>query len=177
MTKMTQIHFFALFGLPVDFQIDKTALKDALLSLQKQHHPDRSDASQDSLQQAALINHAYQILAHDDSRAAYLLELAGHAPDLSQSIDDWDFLDEMMDLRIALDNANSPDSLYPISQAVQKISQAQTEQFVKAYHAQHWEAADDATRKLQFLGKLLVDIDNKINQTLSQDSHDDDLYV
>lgn len=173
---MNKANFFGLFGLPIAFDIDKNALKSALLSLQKQHHPDRVDANKASTNQASLINHAYQVLSHADSRAAYLLELSGQAVDLSQSINDWDFLDEMMDLRIRLDTTDDKTVLEQISSQVHALSQEQSTRFMQNYQNQAWAEAIDATRKLQFLGKLLVDIDAKVTKLLSQ-SHDDDLYV
>ncbi len=172
---MNKANFFGLFGLPIAFDIDKNALKSALLSLQKQHHPDR-DANKASTNQASLINHAYQVLSHADSRAAYLLELSGQAVDLSQSINDWDFLDEMMDLRICLDTTDDKMVLDQISNQVHALSQEQSTRFMQNYQNHTWAEAIDATRKLQFLSKLLVDIDAKVTKLLSQ-GHDDDLYV
>ena len=174
---MSEANFFGLFGLPIEFDIDKNALKSALLSLQKQHHPDRVDANKTSTNQASLINHAYQILFHDDSRAAYMLELSDQTVDLSQSIDDWDFLDEMMDLRIRLDATSDRTALDQISSQVQALSKDQAARFVQNYQNQAWAEAMDATRKLQFLGKLLVDVDAKVTDSLSQSNDDDDLYV
>lgn len=172
---MNKANFFGLFGLPIAFDIDKNALKSALLSLQKQHHPDR-DANKASTNQASLINHAYQVLSHADSRAAYLLELSGQAVDLSQSINDRDFLDEMMDLRIRLDTTDDKMVLDQISNQVHALSQEQSTRFMQNYQNHTWAEAIDATRKLQFLSKLLVDIDAKVTKLLSQ-GHDDDLYV
>ena len=75
---MSDNHFFALFGVPVSFRIDQAQLKNSLLELQKQHHPDRATGEAHAVSQnASLINHAYNILSRDDSRAAYLLSLNG----------------------------------------------------------------------------------------------------
>ena len=105
-----------------------------------------------------------------------MLELSGQAVDLSQSINDWDFLDEMMDLRIRLDTTDDKMVLDQISNQVHALSQEQSTRFMQNYQNHTWAEAIDATRKLQFLSKLLVDIDAKVTKLLSQ-GHDDDLYV
>lgn len=86
------------------------------------------------------------------------------------------FLDEMMDLRIRLDTTDDKTVLEQTSSQVHALSQEQSTRFMQNYQNQAWAEAIDATRKLQFLGKLLVDIDAKVTKLLSQ-SHDDDLYV
>lgn len=173
---MNQSQFFELFALPTTFEIDKIKLKDAFLNLQKQHHPDLSDAKQASTYQSSLINHAYQVLLHDDSRAAHLLELAGQTVDLSKSIDDWDFLDRMMDLRIQLEDENNQCSLSTVLAQVDTLSQAQAEKFTQAYNQKQWDDALDSVKKLQFLEKLKLDIDDRI-RTSTLTTNDDDLYV
>ncbi len=180
MSGQSDNHFFALFGLPVSFSIDKSALKTALLALQKQHHPDRMAGETTQVNQnAALINHAYDILAADDSRAAYLLEMIGQDTDLDKSIDDWDFLGEMMDIRITLDELSDIDKLQKLASHVQSVSDQNAAQFISAYNAKNYPAAQDAVRKLKFLAKLLNDAHAKINQSLikQSDDNDDDLYV
>lgn len=175
---MMDNHFFALFGLPVQFEIDKKILKDKLLELQKQHHPDRQDdASTHAQKQAELINHAYEILHQDDTRAAYLLELSGQALDLNQSISDWDFLDEMMELRISLDELQESSALNALINDVQQRIDEQAKMFANHYAQQHWQAAKDDAKKLQFLSKLQQDIHAKNSQSLASNDGDDDLYV
>ncbi|VEG13185.1 Fe-S protein assembly co-chaperone HscB [Moraxella cuniculi] len=174
---MSDAHFFALFGLPVDFNIDKQALKQAHLALQKQHHPDRNTANHGSNQQASLINHAYQTLLADDSRADYLLQLSGVVVDASESIADWEFLDSMMQLRIELDDTSDNGKLAQIAQQVGLINQAQAQRFIEAYGNQNWSQAIDASKKLQFTARLLDDIANKTSENLAKDNTDDELYV
>ncbi|OOS23643.1 Fe-S protein assembly co-chaperone HscB [Moraxella pluranimalium] len=171
-------HFFALFGLPISFRIDETLLKARLLELQKTHHPDRQDGDSIAItQNASLINHAYDTLKRDDSRAAYLLSLNGEDIDLDKSISDWDFLGEMMEVRIALDDTDDKASLDKMANEVSQTSQALADGFDDAYQAQNWTTARDLAQKLQFVGKLHDDIIAKLSESLHQNNDDDDLYV
>ena len=175
---MNENHFFALFGLPISFRIDADQLKAGLLDLQKTHHPDRQDGDSIAItQNASLINHAYDTLKRDDSRAAYLLSLNGEDIDLDKSISDWDFLGEMMEIRIALDDTDDKASLDKMANEVSQTSQALADGFDHAYQAQDWISARDLAQKLQFVGKLHDDIIAKISEILQHHTDDDDLYV
>ncbi|OOS26411.1 Fe-S protein assembly co-chaperone HscB [Moraxella porci DSM 25326] len=175
---MNENHFFALFGLPISFRIDADQLKARLLDLQKTHHPDRQDGDSIAItQNASLINHAYDTLKRDDSRAAYLLSLNGEDIDLDKSISDWDFLGEMMEIRITLDDTDDKASLNQMADEITQTSQALADGFDHAYQAQDWISARDLAQKLQFVGKLHDDIIAKISEILQHHTDDDDLYV
>ncbi len=175
---MNENHFFALFGLPISFRIDADQLKARLLDLQKTHHPDRQDGDSIAItQNASLINHAYDTLKRDDSRAAYLLSLNGEDIDLDKSISDWDFLGEMMEIRIALDDTDDKTALNQMADEITQTSQALADGFDHAYQTQDWTSARDLAQKLQFVGKLHDDIIAKISEILQHHTDDDDLYV
>lgn len=175
---MNENHFFALFGLPISFRIDADQLKARLPDLQKTHHPDRQDGDSIAItQNASLINHAYDTLKRDDSRAAYLLSLNGEDIDLDKSISDWDFLGEMMEIRITLDDTDDKASLNQMADEITQTAQALADGFDHAYQAQDWISARDLAQKLQFVGKLHDDIIAKISEILQHHTDDDDLYV
>lgn len=168
-------NFFTLFDLPVAFDIDKDALKKSLLTLQKIHHPDQAQSA--PTQMASLINHAYDSLYHDDKRAAHLLELAGVQCDLNASINDWDFLDEMMEFRIALDDLNNQDELSELLQAINSQKSDYNTAFNISYQAKDWQNAEVNAQKIQFLEKLAIDVQHKLTDSLNTNGDDDDLYV
>jgi molecular chaperone HscB len=99
---------FELFGLPQSFAVDRRQLDSRYRELQRTMHPDRfvnagDQARRLSMQQAARINEAYQVLKDPLLRGRYLLELAGH--DFSEqphTTSDAAFLMEQMELREAL---------------------------------------------------------------------------
>ncbi len=168
-------NFFELFGLPVAFEIDKNTLKKSLLALQKQYHPDQASSDTIPTQMASLINHAFDTLNRDDTRASHLLSLAGVTCDLNASINDWDFLDEMLEYRMALDDTNNSEDLNQILADINAKKSAFNAKFSSSYHSQDWQKAISHAQKIQFLEKLTIDVEHKLTENLN--TPDDDLYV
>lgn len=170
--------FFGLFGLPVDFDIDKTALKAAFLQLQKQHHPDNSDEKLVAEQNTALINHAYTTLNRDDSRAVYLLEMRDVSFDSDKSIADESFLMQMMAHRMDLEDAVIQNDLLAIKQISSEVSTLMAniaDEFHQDYQRGDWPSAQTQAQKLKFLANLQDDVLEQLHRT--PDETDDDLYV
>lgn len=171
-----QNHFFALFGLPADFLIDKTTLKNRFLQLQKQHHPDNNQMI-DAEKNASLINQAYNTLLADDSRAIYILNLMGVEVDMSASIDDEAFLDDMMQIRMDLEDTENSDELLTLKQTVADKLTEFCQDFYHVYHQKNWQVAIQIAQKLKFLSNLQKSIVAKLTKLHQQDEADDDLYV
>ena len=182
-------NFFALFEQPVQFDVVQDSLDQRLRLLQKRYHPDNvaknadnfAKAKQQSERASALINQGYQTLSLPDSRASYLLDIAGQAQNLEHSIADLDFLEDAMEMRIELDDAiQTKDgvALQQLHPQVTKRLQAQSNRFATAYDSRTWQEAIDATQKLKFLVKLNADITMGLDDIASA-AHidDDDLYV
>ena len=186
-------NFFALFEQPVQFAVNKEHLDQQLRLLQKRYHPDNlsvandknaadsAQAKQQSEQASALINQAYQTLSVPDSRASYLLDIAGQAQNLEHSIADLDFLEDAMQMRIDLDEAIEDKELIALQQLHPQITERlakQSERFNTAYQSQDWQTAIDATQKLKFLVKLDADVTTGLDEVASAEHlYDDDLYV
>ena len=183
-------NFFALFEQPIQFKMAQNELDQRLRYLQKQYHPDNVEKSmlqdnadvakaiQQAEQASALINQAYQTLSHLDSRASYLLDIAGQAETLENSIADLDFLEDAMQLRIDLDDAIDDKDNAMLGHLQPQIAQRlqnQSERFDTAYTSQDWKNAIDATQKLKFLVKLNADITIAIDDVAKSDQTDDDL--
>ena len=186
-------NFFALFEQPVQFAVNQERLDQQLRLLQKRYHPDNlsvandknaadsAQAKQQSEQASALINQAYQTLSVPDSRASYLLDIAGQAQNLEHSIADLDFLEDAMQMRIDLDEAIEAKELTALQQLHPQITERlakQSERFNTAYQSQDWQTAIDATQKLKFLVKLDADVTTGLDEVASAEHlDDDDLYV
>lgn len=180
-------NFFALFEQPVQFDLSQRALDQRLRLLQKRYHPDNiaksntSDHLQQSGQASAVINQAYQTLSHPDSRAAYLLDMAGQAQTLEHSIADLEFLDDAMQLRIDLETAiedKERSSLQQLHPQITSRLEKQSTRFKEAYQQEQWQTAIDATQKLKFLVKLNADITIALDELANaEQADDDDLYV
>ena len=185
-------NFFALFEQPVQFAVNQERLDQQLRLLQKRYHPDNlvadtknaadsAQAKQQSEQASALINQAYQTLRDPDSRASYLLDIAGQAQNLEHSIADLDFLEDAMQMRMDLDDAIEGKELAVLKQLNPQITvrlNKQSERFDSAYQSQDWQTAIDATQKLKFLVKLDADVTTGLDEVASAEHlNDDDLYV
>ena len=185
-------NFFALFEQPVQFAVNQERLDQQLRLLQKRYHPDNlvadsknvadsAQAKQQSEQASALINQAYQTLRDPDSRASYLLDIAGQAQNLEHSIADLDFLEDAMQMRMDLDDAIEGKELAVLKQLNPQITvrlNKQSERFDSAYQSQDWQTAIDATQKLKFLVKLDADVTPGLDEVASAEHlDDDDLYV
>ena len=185
-------NFFALFEQPVQFAVNQERLDQQLRLLQKRYHPDNlvadsknvadsAQAKQQSEQASALINQAYQTLRDPDSRASYLLDIAGQAQNLEHSIADLDFLEDAMQMRMDLDDAIEGKELAVLKQLNPQITvrlNKQSERFDSAYQSQDWQTAIDATQKLKFLVKLDADVTTGVDEVASAEHlNDDDLYV
>ena len=182
-------NFFALFEQPVQFEVAQDSLDQRLRLLQKRYHPDNvaknvadtAKAQQQSEQASALINQGYQTLSAPDSRASYLLDMAGQAQNLEHSIADLDFLEDAMEMRMDLDDAIGDKDVATLKQLHPQITERLAKQsisFKSAYESQDWETAIDATQKLKFLVNLDADVVTALDG-ISADTHldDDDLYV
>ena len=193
MTDITQEaqfdNFFALFEQPVQFEVNQESLDQHLRLLQKRYHPDNvaknltdtAQAQQQSEQASALINQAYQSLSAPDSRASYLLDMAGQAQNIEHSIANLDFLEDAMQMRMDLDDAIEGKDRATLQQLHPQITErltTQSKRFNDAYQNQDWQTAIDATQKLKFLVKLNADVTTGLDEVAtSEHSDDDDLYV
>jgi len=103
-------NYFELFALPISFEIELSSLSERYQDLQRSVHPDKFTNATDrerrlSMQQASMINEAYQALKDPLKRAQYILSLNNiDANSESNTVMDTAFLMEQMELREALDD-------------------------------------------------------------------------
>lgn len=163
-------NYFTLFGLPITFTLDSTALKQAMLSLQKQYHPDNyqedstsNDTIEDVLILSSTINHAYQILLNPSSRAIYLLQLQGITiPEENQITQDPEMLMQQMELRQRIDQAFIDHNIAELDQIEQEINtqiNKTEEQIVALFAKKQYDAVYDVLQLLLFCQKALTMID------------------
>jgi molecular chaperone HscB len=97
------MQYFELFQLPVQIQVDQSALKRQFHQLSRAFHPDNFSQDSAAEQQAVLekysqINLAYKTLFNEDATLRYILAEKGLMDDETQFKLPPDFLMEMMDL-------------------------------------------------------------------------------
>lgn len=167
-------NYFEIFGLPENFDLDVTAIKDRYHDLQKQLHPDRYASATDqekrlSVQMTALVNEAFHTLRDPLRRGRYLLQLRGI--DTNEDIDTAmapDFLMEQMELRESLDAAcESEQPLLELASLERQVSttiEVRLDRLRDSLSGEDGAALDSArntVRELQFLGKLVQEINQR----------------
>jgi molecular chaperone HscB len=170
-------NYFDLFGLPLQFSLDKPTLVSRFQELQKQLHPDKFASKPAaerrwSMQAASFVNEGYQTLGHDLKRAVYLLQL-NHV-----SVDEETdthmapaFLMEQMEYREALEEAEgAADPLARLDSVRKRLKggvRELVEAFERAARDADWDAARTTVRQWQFLDKLsreIKSIEERIDQ-------------
>ena len=166
---------FALFDLPVAFQVDSALLNERYLALQKSLHPDNFSATSAqeqrlAIQKSAEINDALRILKDPIARADSIIALnTGETENPEEkSNNDIDFLMQQMEWRETLENIENrkdTDELTAFAQEINQIRHAILSELSTALDAQHWDIARAITDKLRFIKKLQAEIE-RVEETL-----------
>lgn len=166
---------FALFDLPVAFQVDSALLNERYLALQKSLHPDNFSAASAqeqrlAIQKSAEINDALRILKDPIARADSIIALnTGEQENPEEkSNKDIGFLMQQMEWRETLENIENrkdTDELTAFTQEINQIRHAILSELSTALDAQQWDIARAITDKLRFIKKLQAEIE-RVEETL-----------
>ena len=166
---------FALFDLPVAFQVDSALLNERYLALQKSLHPDNFSAASAqeqrlAIQKSAEINDALRILKDPIARADSIIALnTGETENPEEkSNNDIDFLMQQMEWRETLENIENrqdTDELTAFAQEINQLRHAILSELSTALNAQQWDIARAITDKLRFIKKLQTEIE-RVEETL-----------
>ena len=158
---------FALFQMPVRFDIDAGQLESAYRELQSRVHPDKFAAATDAekrvaMQWATRANEAYQTLKHPLKRAAYLCELNGVDLGIeSNTAMPPAFLMQQMEWREALDEARDARDVGALERLESELGDVRRERLAQIsglFNAGDYEAAGAQVRQLMFLEKFGEDV-------------------
>ena len=166
---------FALFDLPVAFQVDSALLNERYLALQKSLHPDNFSAASAqeqrlAIQKSAEINDALRILKDPITRADSIIAInTGKTENPEEkSNNDIDFLMQQMEWRETLENIENrqdTDELTAFTQEINQIRHAILSELSTTLDAQQWDIARAITDKLRFIKKLQAEIE-RVEETL-----------
>ena len=166
---------FALFNLPVTFQVDSALLNERYLALQKSLHPDNFSAASAqeqrlAIQKSAEINDALRILKDPIARADSIIALnTGEQENPEEkSNKDIGFLMQQMEWRETLENIENrkdTDELTAFTQEINQIRHAILSELSTALDEQQWDIARAITDKLRFIKKLQAEIE-RVEETL-----------
>ncbi|CAG9762400.1 unnamed protein product [Ceutorhynchus assimilis] len=109
-------NYFRLLNLDEKFDIDTKELRNKYRALQSHLHPDKftnksKEEQSISANYSSLVNKAYSNLQVPLKRAEHLLQLKGDKLGEEQTLDDPEFLMEMMELNEELDNISDIEEL------------------------------------------------------------------
>jgi molecular chaperone HscB len=160
---------FELFGLPRQFEQERSEIDSRWRALQGEVHPDRfagqgASAQRLAMQWAVRVNEAYQRLKEPLRRAAYLCELNGAPIEAENNTAmPTEFLMRQMEWREALDDAHDVASV----EALLKEVQASRDEQLSRLHWTIDERGDYATgaqqvRALMFVERFADDIDRRL---------------
>jgi molecular chaperone HscB len=161
-------NYFALFGLPQQFDLSLESLEAQFRRAQAAVHPDKfvgapaADQRQ-ALNQSMQLNEAAQTLRSDTRRAIHLCELAGITVDLdSNTAMGGPFLVEQMQWREDLDEAKQvalPEAFDSLCTIVNQAALERLQQLKQLFDLKHNPAAAPAViRELLFIRKLANEI-------------------
>ncbi|UJF18967.1 co-chaperone HscB [Vibrio sp. SS-MA-C1-2] len=164
------MNHFELLGLPFQFDVDGSLLSLKYRELQRHFHPDNFATSSErdrllAVQKAAQINDAFQILKDPVLRAEYILAEKGEDIRGEQvTMQDPMFLMQQMELRESLEDIpsteNPDEALAKFGQEVKGIYQTYLDELRQLLDEKAWSNATIVVRKLKFIVKLQVEIDN-----------------
>ena len=166
---------FALFDLPVAFQVDAALLNERYLALQKSLHPDNFSAASAqeqrlAIQKSAEINDALRILKDPIARADSIIALnTGERENLEEkSNKDIGFLMQQMEWRETsenIENRKDTNELTAFTKEIDQIRHAILSELSTALAEQQWDIARAITDKLRFIKKLQAEIE-RVEETL-----------
>lgn len=161
-------NYFELFGLPVQFELDKAQLSAAFLELQAVHHPDKFINSSDeerrvALQTTGFINEAFNTLQDSRLRARYLLMQEGvDFDDDRDATTDMAYLLEQMEIRQSIEdvekNDDPLDELEKLRGIITVRKQDIEQAFAKDYQQGDFAAAKESVLKLRYCERIFGEI-------------------
>mmetsp|Transcript_18285 Transcript_18285/g.30703 ORF Transcript_18285/g.30703 Transcript_18285/m.30703 type:complete len:301 (-) Transcript_18285:68-970(-) len=162
---LTSTDYFSIFGMARIYRVDNKEIEFRYKALQRLLHPDKFATSspeekEKSADRSALVNEAAATLRSPLLRTQYLLKLQGIDVDASeeQTIDDRvidpDLLMEVMETRMAVDEAQSQEELRPLRESNLEQIHACEETLAQAFDRSDLSAAQEGMIRLTYLCRI-----------------------
>lgn len=151
---MAKPNHFELLGIAARYDIDSGVMERNYLERSRAVHPDfhqlaSSTEQEVSLQLTASLNDAYAVLKDPFKRAEYLLALLGGPPVSEHKQMPAEFLEEMLELRMAIEEVRTEGDQVGIDRMEQQLTQREDELFARVRHGfEKIENGDDARQGL-----------------------------
>ncbi|EPE37337.1 co-chaperone protein [Candidatus Photodesmus katoptron] len=167
------MNYFELFGLPVQFGLDKVSLSIKFRKLQRCFHPDNFIIASEEKRSAAFkktlqLNDAYRVLKSPISRAEYLLAEKGIQISRQKPFKDTEFLVKHIELHDELDQlsfgTNPKSALADFDGKISNLYEHHLVLLEQEFQDNMWIKAERRVNQLKFLDKLK----NRIEQIEDQ---------
>lgn len=164
---------YELFDLPVRYAIDVDALEQRFRALQRDVHPDRFAAGDETEQRLALqassrVNESFRALMDPVARAQHLLALHGVEPGSGRGALPVDFLERQLERREAAAQALADGDDAALDALLGEVrAEEQTAEAALATQLDRdgaWVAAVARVQELMFLRKLAADLDAMLSE-------------
>ena len=170
---LSSICYFELFGIDVDFNINKKDLEQNFYKLQFLFHPDRYVNKSDqelvdsSTAYSSFINNGYKILSDDLERAKYILKLKGYdVLTEDESISDLEFLEFIMETREEIENVDSKMDLEIHKSHIDEKREELIQQISSLFSDDMYEDIRKLVIKLKYYNRILEAIDIKSRELI-----------
>ena len=172
--------FFELFHFPEQFALDVDLLEQRYRQAQRSVHPDKYAASEElaqrlAVQYSSLLNEARDTLRSPVKRANYLLGRVGRDDaglKENTTTADPEFLMQQIEWREELEDcAQREDPLEVLDSLKRQFEEAMggyEKEFDAAFSRRDFEAAHTNIVKMQFLSKLLAEVDMQEERLLDE---------
>ncbi|KAJ3674556.1 hypothetical protein LUZ60_005172 [Juncus effusus] len=161
------VDYFEIFGVKQMYDIKEETLEGIYKDWQKKLHPDLVHSKSEkeksfAAEQSGRVIDAYRTLRKPLSRALYLLKLEGVHVDEEKTVSDPDLLIEMMEMREAVEEANSSQDLKEIQSKVQKKLETWSNSFKEAFEKRDFQSAINCTQRMRYYEKAIEEIVKKL---------------
>ena len=168
--KPVDLDSFKLFNLNYNFSINLKKLEDEYYALQKVLHPDKfiSSTEQELLYaqiHASNLNNAYNTLVNQVSRSNELLKCKGEQSKESETFNDLEVLNEVLDLQEVAENINCQKQKDDLINEINQTIEEDVEKLNNYFIEEQLLDAKKLTVKISYLEKLLKDIKNNVTFT------------
>jgi len=108
------MNYFDLFEIPIQLNVNKSALPARYIELSKKYHPDyfvkeTEDVQQEALERSAMLNKAFKTFQDPDETIKYVLQLKGLLEEEEKYSLPADFLMEVMQINEKIMDGDSAD--------------------------------------------------------------------
>ncbi|CAK9322959.1 unnamed protein product [Citrullus colocynthis] len=161
------VDYFQIFGLEKEYEIGDVNLESKYKDWQKKLHPDlvhsKSDKEREyAAEQSARVIDAYRTLSKPLSRAIYILKLEGVDVDEEDTISEPELLNEIMEIREAVEEASGSQELNQIQSQMQEKLIHWSNTFAKALRNRNFNDAVLSVQRMTYYERVKEEITKKL---------------